>query len=448
MKILHYTLGMPPYRTGGLTKYSLDLMKVQTQMGMDAIVLYPGHYNLMRKTYIAFDKNYFGIKVYELINPLPVSLLGGVGSPDKFTQKINVKYIYDFIVQEKPDIIHIHTLMGLPGEFVKTAKDLRVKTVFTTHDYYGICPKVNLVNSENSICEDYCYGKGCVKCNVNSYSLSMIAVMQSKLYRKFKNNSFVKSLRKQKNKQIQQISIENNDCKVDLHKSYEYVLLRRYYLSVLNDIDFIHYNSSLSQEVYMKYLDNKNGQIISITHSDIEDKRKVKKFNRDHVNFGYIGPINYNKGFFTLYDALKELYKKNINKWQLNVYGNKNNGPEDNNIIYNGAFDYKDLDIIYNDIDVLIVPSMWKETFGFIVLEALSHGVPCIISNNVGSKDIIENQKLGIVFNPENLGNVLEDLINNRNILSELNKNIVQTEFRYTMSNHVNSIEKMYNNLL
>jgi glycosyltransferase involved in cell wall biosynthesis len=258
----------------------------------------------------------------------------------------------------------------------------------------------------------------------------------------------MKSLRKHKNNQIQHVSMGNSDCELDLHKSSEYVLLRKYYLNILNDIDFIHYNSAVSKDVYDKYLSNKNGGIINITHNDIKDKRKPKKFNRDYVNFGYVGSIDYNKGFFTLYDALKALDKNNLNKWRLNVYGNKNNGPEDKNIIYNGTFEYKDLDRIYNDIDALIVPSMWKETFGFIALEALSHGVPCIISDNVGSKDIIEDEKLGIVFNPENLRSTLEDLVNNRNILCELNKNILKNEFQYTMSNHVKSIEKMYNNLL
>ena len=29
MKILHYSLGFPPYRSGGLTKFSMDLMREQ-----------------------------------------------------------------------------------------------------------------------------------------------------------------------------------------------------------------------------------------------------------------------------------------------------------------------------------------------------------------------------------------------------------------------------------
>lgn len=32
MKILHYNLGLPPYRSGGLTKYSTDLMIEQSKI--------------------------------------------------------------------------------------------------------------------------------------------------------------------------------------------------------------------------------------------------------------------------------------------------------------------------------------------------------------------------------------------------------------------------------
>lgn len=34
MKILHYSLGLPPYRTGGLTKFATDLMEQQIREKM------------------------------------------------------------------------------------------------------------------------------------------------------------------------------------------------------------------------------------------------------------------------------------------------------------------------------------------------------------------------------------------------------------------------------
>lgn len=52
-------------------------------------------------------------------------------------------------------------------------------------------------------------------------------------------------------------------------------------------------------------------------------------------------------------------------------------------------YTYDELENIFDETDILVVPSIWYETFGFTVLEALSYGVPVIISGTVGSKDIL-----------------------------------------------------------
>ena len=60
-------------------------------------------------------------------------------------------------------------------------------------------------------------------------------------------------------------------------------------------------------------------------------------------------------------------------------------------------YSYTELERIFDETDVLVAPSIWYETFGFTVLEALSYGVPVIISGNVGAKDILV-QGAGVVI--------------------------------------------------
>jgi glycosyltransferase involved in cell wall biosynthesis len=50
--------------------------------------------------------------------------------------------------------------------------------------------------------------------------------------------------------------------------------------------------------------------------------------------------------------------------------------------------------------DVLVTPSVWNETFGYTVAEALSYSVPVIVSSHVGAKDIVP-AGAGIVFDDE-----------------------------------------------
>ncbi|WP_367333041.1 glycosyltransferase [Limosilactobacillus sp.] len=49
-------------------------------------------------------------------------------------------------------------------------------------------------------------------------------------------------------------------------------------------------------------------------------------------------------------------------------------------------------------MDVLVLPSLCHETFGFVVLEALLQGTPCLVSNTVGAKDIVPEN---FIFNNE-----------------------------------------------
>ncbi len=86
---------------------------------------------------------------------------------------------------------------------------------------------------------------------------------------------------------------------------------------------------------------------------------------------------------------------------------------------------YTELGEIFDHTDVLVAPSIWYETFGFTVLEALSYGVPVVISGNVGAKDILV-QGAGIVIeniDVHSLYSVLQEITPAK--LSAMNETIV-----------------------
>ena len=188
MRILHYSLGLPPYRSGGLTKYSQDLMVTQQQNGNEVILLFPGSINYKYpKTNIHFSEIWNGISVYEIKNPLPVPLLYGIKEPNSFIDNtiIDIEDFIKFIEKVSPDIIHIHTLMGLPIEYIQIAKEHKIKLVYTTHDYFGLCPKVNFMDWNNNFCEMNNAEK-CFKCNRNAPSTIFIKIRNLKLLTLFK----------------------------------------------------------------------------------------------------------------------------------------------------------------------------------------------------------------------------------------------------------------------
>ena len=57
------------------------------------------------------------LKNYELMNPLPVALDEGIKDFEAYMRSCDRKIYVDFLEHIKPDVIHIHTLMGLHKEF-------------------------------------------------------------------------------------------------------------------------------------------------------------------------------------------------------------------------------------------------------------------------------------------------------------------------------------------
>ncbi|WP_242290033.1 glycosyltransferase [Bacillus cereus group sp. BfR-BA-01319] len=454
MRILHISLGLPPFRTGGLTKYSVDLMLEQL-IEHDVFLLYPGKFTTSSKLAIKKNKSYRNIGVYEIVNPLPISLLNGINQPQLFMKKVEKKIYEGYLKKISPDVIHVHTLMGIHKEFFEVAKDLSIKLVFTTHDYFGLCPKVNLMDAEGNICEDFNSGRNCLSCNTNALSSPMIYVMQSYPYRYLKDSIIVKSLREFKKKQVKKSvevpSIPEKVTKLDDNLAIQYVELRKYYLEVFKLINYFHFNSSVAKEQFESFLDLK-GKVISISHSNIYDHRRERfsrKKNSSILRLGYLGPIDVYKGFYALKDTLDSLKGNGYKNWHLDVYGDFINNPETyspEHYTFHGRYEYSQLKEMFDQIDLLIIPSVWKETFGFIGLEAQSYGVPIILSEHVGFKDLIEDGETGFIYKADgnDFANKLSLILDNPSVLEKINENISKVKFPYIMKQHTNEIINLY----
>ena len=182
MHILHYTLGFPPYRSGGLVKYANDLMQAQYELGHKVVALYPGGTSLLlKKCHIKENGKYGNIQIYEIINPLPVPLMYGLKDVNSIVNENNIdtNSLTNLLDEIRPDVVHLHTLMGLPLLFIEIIKQHGIKTVFTSHDYYGLCIKVNFIHETGSVCEGANPDK-CKRCNYNAKSTFFLRLRNAK----------------------------------------------------------------------------------------------------------------------------------------------------------------------------------------------------------------------------------------------------------------------------
>jgi len=447
MKILHYALGFPPYRTGGLTKYCMDLMLTQKEEGHQVALMWPGQIGFFdKKIKIRQGKQWNDIQSFEVVNPLPVALDEGIVDTEAYMKSVDSKPYEELLKKYAPDVIHIHTLMGLHKEFLDIAKEINIRTIFTSHDYYGLCPKVTLFR-EGKSCDNDNDCAGCLKCNQFALSLKKIMLMQSPLYRVLKNTAIVKKLRQKHRREFfeEQIPNEREVVSSSTTSSNDYKKLRSYYVNMLRKIDKIHFNSTLSEKVYRRYFEPKSSEVISITHRDIKDHRKIKDYNHEKLRLTYLGPAKPFKGFQFLLEVLDELWKKGVQNFELQIYTSTNeNRPYITH--QQDGYPYSQLEEIFDNTDLLVAPSVWYETFGFTVLEAMSYGVPVLVSENVGAKDLLNNETYGyeLPINKDGFRKLLEDVCIERNKLKKCNWNIVDRFRINSMSHHNSKILKIY----
>ncbi|MEO1378096.1 MAG: glycosyltransferase family 4 protein, partial [Cyanobacteria bacterium J06635_10] len=131
--------------------------------------------------------------------------------------------------------------------------------------------------------------------------------------------------------------------------------------------------------------------------------------------------------------------KQKIPESKLIIVGNNlsiNQDGVDNRGYISSASAMKNLFI---DTDLLVAPSIC-EPLGIFSIEAMNFGVPCIVSDNGGMSEIIENDVNGIIIpqgNPELLASKIIGLLSNSNVLKEMSQNVRHTVKTLFNWNHI-----------
>jgi glycosyltransferase involved in cell wall biosynthesis len=155
------------------------------------------------------------------------------------------------------------------------------------------------------------------------------------------------------------------------------------------------------------------------------------------VRVGYLGMLTPNKGVSTLAEAAALLGSDA--SFEYLIAGDGDPGFVRQTLAKFPAsrttfLGWVDPNSFYPSIDVLIVPSIWAEPFGYVCIEALSFGIPVIVARSGALPEIIEHEKSGLVFTAadhQELAACLRKIASDRSLLGRLHRGALARAKRY-----------------
>jgi len=201
-----------------------------------------------------------------------------------------------------------------------------------------------------------------------------------------------------------------------------------------------------------------------INKRDLKLEKKLDKLIKDKKYIiGFCGRIAKQKGIEILIKASKILDKKiGKNKYLILMAGpikvigesyyeflEEKYGKElKSKFIFLGNIDRQNLSSFYKKIDLLVLPSDDKlESFGWVQIEAMKNGIPCVTSNLAGVRIPIRESKMGEIFkigDEKDLAKKLELVLKRGKKYYQNKMNRKNIIFDYQKS--IDSYEKLFKN--
>ena len=151
MRILLVTDGKYPEYVNGVSIYIHYLAEEMAKNGQDICIFH--HIKsgfLKRPKIIPSQKN--GVTYYGLDNS-PITFSEALINPQRNCREKKTERIFtNLLKQINPDIVHFHEFHRIPSHCIDLCKGQNIPTLVTLHDYWFICPRLQLLTLDEDIC--------------------------------------------------------------------------------------------------------------------------------------------------------------------------------------------------------------------------------------------------------------------------------------------------------
>ena len=189
--------------------------------------------------------------------------------------------------------------------------------------------------------------------------------------------------------------------------------------------------------------------------------KDLKEELEDSFIILYVGRLVPRKGIRILLDSMPYILKK-IPEAKLVIVGEGillNELKErakvleiEEHVIFRGGVSQNNLPDIYRSSDIVVIPSIYGESFGIVAIEAMACGKPVIASPVGGLQEIIIDGINGLLLKSVNITEIVEKiyyLYVNKELYKEISLNALKIVYeKYSWDKLISEIEKIYKTVI
>ena len=356
MKILHISTGFNLDFNGGITNYVRCIAKSQSENGHEVYVLSDG----------GKDDGYCVITH----NPK-----NHAWSFVKRHDQCELDQIKSFLIDNKFDIVHIHMMLNMDQRLYQVLQDVKVKYIVSLHDYWMICPRIQMIRTGEQRCEKT--GEKCTRC---------FSCLE-------KNHFLLRAMRKIFGQQfVTRFPLKSKTVYTKWRKNSDALLAgASALLPVSNRVKEIYEQSGIHGNYVVLNIGN-----ISANDFDADYLYVPKK----DINLVILSSVSELKGGLLFCKILEKVQNP---KLKVHFYGRCNKKQaqmlRQHGIIDHGPYKQAELKGILASMDMGVMVPIWEDNGPQVVMEMLNNHLPVFATRMGGIPDFVSNDN-GFLFDP------------------------------------------------
>lgn len=291
------------------------------------------------------------------VNVIAVNISPGM---EYRTDKKVKKHFSAAINSVNPSIVHFHCMQGLGADLLGECRKRHIPYFLTMHDAWWLCPRQFMIDESDSYCA--------------------------------------------------QKIIRQENCIERCHLESSNVYSRDFFIrDAVSSATYIFSPSDFYTNFLRRNFPQQAGRIFTNRNGIRRSAAMAKTSHEgDVLRFAFLGGKAVHKGYFFLAEALRRINRHDYSLLLVDVHSALGSGQinkREINTVWPGLpvvihpfIPHEHIDELFAKFDILLFPSLWDESFGLTVREAIDRNIFVIASDCGGPSEAIVHGKNGMIF--------------------------------------------------